>query len=194
MSAVATSSIFARIKSAFKESFLVKALTLTISVALIATIGFYLLETWGGLQPEPFGWTEALMWTIATFTTIGYGDVTPLTWGGKIFSIFIAIYGAAVWTMLIVYIISWVINSNKRVRDKKVVIELDVTKSMVGKTFGQLFTSLKTEENLILIGVWRDRDDMKYFNPSNNFKVETDDTLIVVREKNLSEKVSLLDL
>jgi len=111
-----------------------------------------------------------------------------------LFGIFVAVYGAGVWAVLIVYVISWVINSNKRVRDKKVVIELDVTKSMVGKNFGQLSISLKKEENLILIGVWRDADDLKYFNPKDSFKVKTDDTLIVIRQKNLSEKVSFLDL
>ena len=38
-------------------------------------------------QPEAFGSVpDAIWWAVVTFTTIGYGDVTPITEGGKIFS------------------------------------------------------------------------------------------------------------
>ena len=193
MSSASVSSVFYRIKKAFQESFLVKAITLTIVVALVASLGIYFIE-----QPSQvaagntFGLTEALWWTIATITTIGYGDVVPITMAGKIFGMFIAIYGAGVWTMLVVYIVTYVLNRGKITRDAKVIVEIDATKSMIGKKFKDLYYSLKEEENLILIGV--KRDDIKYFNPAFDFIIGKDDFLIVAREETLSDKITIYDL
>lgn len=45
-------------------------------------------------QPEAFGSIpRALWWSIATLTTVGYGDVTPVTALGKLFAGFTAIAG-----------------------------------------------------------------------------------------------------
>lgn len=52
----------------------------------------YLLEA--GSQPEAFGSIpRALWWSIATLTTVGYGDVTPVTALGKLFAGITAIAG-----------------------------------------------------------------------------------------------------
>jgi voltage-gated potassium channel len=52
---------------------------------LIATIGFAILEKRSLLN--------SFYWAIITLTTIGYGDVTPVTVAGKIFSLVIALLG-----------------------------------------------------------------------------------------------------
>ena len=45
-------------------------------------------------QPEDFGSIPAAMWwAFATLTTVGYGDVTPITVGGKIFGALITVVG-----------------------------------------------------------------------------------------------------
>ena len=45
-------------------------------------------------QPEDFGSIPAAMWwAVATLTTVGYGDVTPVTVAGKIFGAMITIVG-----------------------------------------------------------------------------------------------------
>ncbi|NHI93418.1 MAG: hypothetical protein EAX96_13105 [Candidatus Lokiarchaeota archaeon] len=193
MTASVVSTVFYKIKKTFRESFLAKAITLTIFVGLFATLGIYFIE-----QPyqvaigNTFGLTEALWWTIATITTIGYGDVVPITMAGKFFGMVIAIYGAGVWTMLVVYIVTWILNRGKISRDAKVIVEIDATKSMIGKKFKDLYYSLKEEENLILIGV--KREDKKYFNPEFEFVIEKDDFLIVARERILSDKITIYDL
>lgn len=193
MSSSSISSIFYRIKKRFQESFLIKAITLTVIVALIATLGIYFIEKpYQDIAGNTFGLTEALWWTVATITTIGYGDVVPITMAGKLFGIFVAIYGAGVWTMLVVYIVTWVLNRGKISRDAKVIVEIDATKSMIGKNFKDLYYSLKEEENLILIGV--KREDKKYFNPAFEFIIEKDDFLIVAREETLSDKITIYDL
>jgi len=61
-------------------------------IMIIASSGVYLFEH--KAQPEAFSnIPEAAWWSVATLTTVGYGDVTPVTFGGKLFGIFIMIIG-----------------------------------------------------------------------------------------------------
>lgn len=61
-------------------------------IMVIASSGVYLFEH--DAQPEAFGSIpEAAWWSVATLTTVGYGDVTPVTIGGKLFGIVIMIIG-----------------------------------------------------------------------------------------------------
>lgn len=63
------------------------ALILVLSSALL-----YLVE--GAVQPEAFGSIpRALWWSIATLTTVGYGDVAPLTVWGRVFGGLTAVAG-----------------------------------------------------------------------------------------------------
>ncbi|GIS23862.1 MAG: potassium voltage gated channel, Shab-related subfamily, member 2 [Alphaproteobacteria bacterium] len=77
-----------------KQSFLAAMFLLTIAM-LIASTGIYLFEK--DAQPDKFSSIpEAMWWAIATLTTIGYGDVTPVTGMGKFFGAIIAIIGIGV--------------------------------------------------------------------------------------------------
>lgn len=54
-------------------------------VLLLAASGIYLIEH--DVQPQAFGSIPAAMWwATATLTTVGYGDVTPITPMGKLFA------------------------------------------------------------------------------------------------------------
>jgi voltage-gated potassium channel len=59
---------------------------------MMASSGVYLFEHQA--QPEAFGSIpSAIWWAVATLTTVGYGDVTPITTGGKVFSTVVMIIG-----------------------------------------------------------------------------------------------------
>jgi voltage-gated potassium channel len=59
---------------------------------LLSSCGIYLIEH--NVQPEAFGSIPAAMWwAITTLTTVGYGDVTPVTPMGKLFGGFITLIG-----------------------------------------------------------------------------------------------------
>ena len=61
-------------------------------VMLLASTGLYIIE--GDDQSEAFGSIpRAMWWGLATLTTIGYGDVFPITWQGKIFAGMFALMG-----------------------------------------------------------------------------------------------------
>ena len=74
-----------------KQSFLAAMFLLTIAM-LIASTGIYIFEK--DAQPDKFGSIpEAMWWAVATLTTVGYGDVTPITPMGKLFGAVVTIIG-----------------------------------------------------------------------------------------------------
>lgn len=71
---------------------LTAAFLILLTVMLLAASGMYYFERHS--QPQDFGSIPAAMWwSFATLTTVGYGDVTPITVGGKIFGALITVVG-----------------------------------------------------------------------------------------------------
>lgn len=61
-------------------------------VFLVAATGMYAIE--GNVQPEAFGSIpRALWWALTTLTTVGYGDVYPVTPLGRVFAGLMAVAG-----------------------------------------------------------------------------------------------------
>ncbi len=74
-------------RNAFGAAFFLLALG-----TLFASSGIYLVEH--EAQPVAFGSIPAAMWwAVATLTTVGYGDVTPVTAAGKVFGASITVMG-----------------------------------------------------------------------------------------------------
>lgn len=63
-----------------------------LTVMLLAASGMYYFER--EAQPVAFGSIPSSMWwAFSTLTTVGYGDVTPVTNGGKVFGAMITVVG-----------------------------------------------------------------------------------------------------
>lgn len=70
----------------------VAAIFILLIVMLLAASGMYVFEK--EAQPEAFGSIpHAMWWAFATLTTVGYGDVTPITTMGKVFGAAITVVG-----------------------------------------------------------------------------------------------------
>ena len=81
------------IKSAKEEIFLF--IFITLILIYFAAVGIYYFENQA--QPEHFSSIfDSLWWAIITLTTVGYGDVYPITVGGKVFTFFILMIGLGI--------------------------------------------------------------------------------------------------
>ena len=82
-------AVFRENARAFAAAFFV-----LIFVMLVAATGMYLFER--EAQPQAFSSIPASMWwAFATLTTVGYGDITPITPAGKVFGAMISVVGIA---------------------------------------------------------------------------------------------------
>ena len=91
------SSSMSRIMSALKiaKEDLVLSLMAALIMLLVASFGIYQFENTA--QPDKYSSVfDSLWWALATLTTVGYGDVYPITAGGKIFTGFILIIGLGI--------------------------------------------------------------------------------------------------
>jgi len=70
-------------------------LMMTLIVLFLAAVGIYHFEH--DAQPDVFASIpHALWWAVATLSTVGYGDIYPITAGGRFFTGIVLLVGLAV--------------------------------------------------------------------------------------------------
>ncbi|OZV66887.1 ion transporter [Winogradskyella aurantia] len=70
-------------------------MAVTLVLIYFAAVGIYYFEN--EAQPDHFASIfDSLWWSIVTLTTVGYGDVYPITLGGRIFTFFILLIGLGI--------------------------------------------------------------------------------------------------
>ncbi|MBT3980197.1 MAG: ion transporter [Bacteriovoracaceae bacterium] len=68
---------------------------LSLIILYISSAGIYFFEH--KAQPEQFkSIIHSFWWSLSTLTTVGYGDVYPVTPGGKVFTFFILVLGIGI--------------------------------------------------------------------------------------------------
>ena len=81
-----------------KRSELLTSLILMFSLLLICSTGVYYAEN--EAQPEKFSSIPSSMWwAVATLTTVGYGDIFPITSIGKLLGSISAIFGIGLFAL-----------------------------------------------------------------------------------------------
>lgn len=89
--------IFGRVIREKKEELVISLTAILVALVLIASL-MYVLEK--DIQPEAFGSIPAaLWWGVVSLTTVGYGDVYPITPLGKIFGGMVALLGIGVFAL-----------------------------------------------------------------------------------------------
>lgn len=67
----------------------------TSMMLFVSAVGIYYFEN--GAQPETFASVfHALWWSVTTLTTVGYGDMYPVTLGGRIFAFLVLMIGLGI--------------------------------------------------------------------------------------------------
>ena len=85
---------FTRAITSAKEEILLFVF-ITLILIYFSAVGIYYFENQA--QPEHFSSIfDSLWWSIITLTTVGYGDVYPITVGGKVFTFFILMIGLGI--------------------------------------------------------------------------------------------------
>lgn len=85
---------FSRAIKSTKEQILM-FIFITLILIYFAAVGIYYFEN--KPQPEHFSSIfDSLWWAIIALTTVGYGDVYPITVGGKVFTFFILMIGLGI--------------------------------------------------------------------------------------------------
>lgn len=86
--------VFTQAMIAAKEQ-IILFMVITLILIYFSAVGIYYFEN--EAQPEHFSSVfESLWWSIVTLTTVGYGDVYPITVGGRIFTFFILLIGLGI--------------------------------------------------------------------------------------------------
>lgn len=85
--------LVAKVISSKRQELLITIISTVIMIVLSAT---FMYEIEHDDQPEKFNNIfGAFWWAVATLTTIGYGDVVPITWVGQLLAAVTAIFGIA---------------------------------------------------------------------------------------------------
>ena len=80
--------------SAIKEELII-FMVASLFVLYIAAVGIYFFEN--EAQPDVFSSVfDCLWWAVATLTTVGYGDMFPVTMGGRFFTTIIVFIGLGI--------------------------------------------------------------------------------------------------
>ena len=77
-----------------RKSFIAALYLFVIAFVLTSSLIYYAEND---VQPEKFASIpDAMYWSLITLTTVGYGDVSPVTWIGKVISVATALMGVSV--------------------------------------------------------------------------------------------------
>ena len=92
-----TLQIFGRVLVATRIQLLLTLILMSVLLLLTSSL-MYAVEQ--EAQPEAFSSIPAAMWwAIATLTTVGYGDIYPVTAWGKIFGSLVAVFGIGMFAL-----------------------------------------------------------------------------------------------
>ncbi len=67
----------------------------SLAILYLSSVGIYYFES--AAQPQTFSSVfHSLWWSLTTLTTVGYGDMYPITVGGRVFTFFVLLVGLGV--------------------------------------------------------------------------------------------------
>jgi len=109
--------------------------SLSILATILSSTVIYTLE--GNLEGSNIkDFFDAIWWSLTTLTTVGYGDIVPITREGKILGIFLMVFGVIVWSSTISLLSASIIK--EEVKDENLTDELKRVVEKYSKKVGKL--------------------------------------------------------
>lgn len=121
-------------------TYLIYLLSVVAAITLAAALGFYRFES--GVNPNVKSFWDSLWWAIVTMTTIGYGDIYPVTTGGRVVAILLMFAGIGTLGIVTAAIAAYFVKSDqlqllriRRIRDHVVICGLGDKGLLLTKAF-----------------------------------------------------------
>ena len=172
------------------------ALMVMLALLLFASSGMYFIERHA--QPEVFGSIpSSAWWALATLTTIGYGDVVPITAIGRVFGGIIMVFGLGMFALPIGIIATGFSHEANR-REfvitwgmvARVPIFAHLEAAVVARVRAMLYSrSYQEGESIVHVG---DEADAMFFIASGEVAVEADSGQIRLGEGDFFGEMGLL--
>ena len=132
-----------RLYDFFHKTHLDSGIIALLLILISGTFVFYFLEK--GVNPNIHTFFDALWFVFISISTVGYGDISPVTMDGRIVAAFLIISGVIFFGFLTATISSWIIKQDeKKVEDRK----LDRIESIInemGSEMGSSILDMKSE-------------------------------------------------
>jgi len=114
--------VFTSVVAAKKFEFLTLFIFASI-VVFVSSVLIYVMEANNPASPINTLF-EALYWSVVTISTVGYGDITPITEAGRVVAIFVIIAGIAVFSFTTSLIVSAFTEKLDEIKDTKLVDDI----------------------------------------------------------------------
>ncbi len=119
-----------RLTNLFRQPIFLALTVLGNSVIIVGALTLYHLEH--GINPSVKNYLDAVWWAVSTVTTVGYGDVSPITPSGKIAGILLMIGGSALfWSFTALFAGALLTEEIQEVEQEVKVLERSIDKSKV---------------------------------------------------------------
>jgi voltage-gated potassium channel len=114
-------------------------------VLLFSSIGFFLIES--GVNPEVATYEDSLWYVIQTITTVGYGDVVPVTQWGRLIGVIAMISAIGITSLLTAATTSSLMDKLREDREELARTTIDYVKNLEEKING-LESEIAKEKNV----------------------------------------------
>jgi voltage-gated potassium channel len=166
-------------------------------VLIGAATATHLLEQ--ASQPDKFGTLpDALWWAVVTLTTTGYGDVVPMTAGGKMIGALVMVSGIAVLALMTGVLASSFAEEEKRreyIRVWEQVVRVPMFAALGVVTLSEIVGKLRTRYYPSRIAIVRrgDEGDAMFFISAGEVEVRLPDAAIKLEQGAFFGEMALLD-
>jgi len=127
------------------KSRLVYGFAFFVVVLLVCSIGFFLLES--GVNPEVTTYEDSLWYVIQTITTVGYGDVVPITQWGRLIGVIAMVSAIGISSLLTAATTSSLMDKLRDDREKLAKTSVNYAKKL-DKRVQDLESKMAKEENV----------------------------------------------